>query len=352
MRGEYKVPGGKLVAVDVQTEEGRLARVSLSGDFFLEPDTALERIDAALNGMPETSNVKQLTAAIERTIGEMGDSVAMIGFTPEAVAIAVRRALGKATGWSDHTFEVIHDEPYHPAMHVALDQVITDEVGKGARGPTIRFWEWNAPAVVIGSFQSLSNEVDVAAAESYGVTILRRISGGGAMFMEPGNTITYSLVVPNSLVEGLSFERSYSFLDDWILTGLEKLGIDAKYVPLNDITSPAGKIAGAAQKRLASGAVLHHVTMAYDIDQDKMAEVLRTGQEKMSDKGTKSAKKRVDPLRSQTGMAREDIIESLKQHFSTLYHTNKGHVTDEEFAQARHLIDTKFASDQWTSRVP
>src|SRR5699024_11186934 len=122
-------------------------------------------------------------------------------------------------------------------------------------------------------------------------------------------TITYSLVVPNSLVEGLSFERSYSFLDDWIITDLEKLGIGAKYVPLNDITSPAGKIAGAAQKRLASGAVLHHVTMAYDIDQDKMAEVLRTGQEKMSDKGTKSAKKRVDPLRSQTGMAREDIID-------------------------------------------
>src|SRR5699024_12484403 len=91
--GEYKVPGGKLVAVDVQTEEGRLARVSLSGDFFLEPDTALERIDAALNGMPETSNVKQLTAAIERAIDEMGDSVAMIGFTPEAVAIEVRRAL-------------------------------------------------------------------------------------------------------------------------------------------------------------------------------------------------------------------------------------------------------------------
>lgn len=349
MRGEYKVPGGKLVAVDVEVAEGKLKTVSLSGDFFLEPDSALEDIDRALTGMPETASVADLTSAITAMLD---DSVAMIGFTPEAVGIAVRRALGKATSWHDHTFEVIHDDPVHPAVHVALDEVISTAVGNGTRGPTLRFWEWNAPAVVIGSFQSLRNEVDLEAVERYGVTVLRRISGGGAMFMEPGNTITYSLAVPQTLVEGLSFERSYSYLDDWILGGLEELGIAAKYVPLNDITSPAGKIAGAAQKRLASGAVLHHVTMAYDMDQDKMAQVLRVGQEKLSDKGTKSAKKRVDPLRSQTGMTRADIISSLKKYFESRYNTVPGHITAEEFAQAEELVATKFSNPEWTARVP
>ena len=48
----------------------------------------------------------------------------------------------------------------------------------------------------------------------HGVTVTRRVSGGGAMFIQPGNTITYSLYVPTSLVEGLSFEQSYAFLDD------------------------------------------------------------------------------------------------------------------------------------------
>ena len=52
MRGEYKVPGGKLVAVDVEVEAGRLARVAVSGDFFLEPDDALEGIAGALTGLP------------------------------------------------------------------------------------------------------------------------------------------------------------------------------------------------------------------------------------------------------------------------------------------------------------
>ncbi len=349
MRGEYKVPGGKLVAVDVEVEAGRLARVAVSGDFFLEPDDALEDIDGALTGMPETATVTQLANAVQ---GALADDVTMVGFSPDAVAIAVRRALGHATGWDDHTFELIHEGPESPAMHLALDQVLTEELDAGRRGPTLRIWEWASPAVIIGSFQSLRNEVDAEGAERHGVTVVRRISGGGAMFVEPGNTITYSLHVPASLVEGLSFERSYAFLDDWVLGALASVGIEATYKPLNDIASPAGKIAGAAQKRLRGGAVLHHVTMAYDIDADKMTEVLRIGREKLSDKGTKSANKRVDPLRSQTGMSREAVIAAFEDHFRSRYRTVEGKVTPEERAQAQELARTKFSTPEWTARVP
>jgi lipoate-protein ligase A len=154
------------------------------------------------------------------------------------------------------------------------------------------------------------------------------------MFIEPGNTITYSLTVPASLVDGLSYAQSYPFLDDWVLGALADVGVQARYVPLNDIASPEGKIAGAAQKRLASGAVLHHVTMAYDIDQDKMLQVLRIGREKMSDKGTTSANKRVDPLRSQTGKSRAAVIEAFKDHFRARYRTVDGRVSPAERARA------------------
>ena len=56
--------------------------------------------------------------------------------------------------------------------------------------------------MIIGSFQSLSNEIDTDAAERLGVQVVRRVSGGGAMFMEAGNCITFSLVVPDTLVTG------------------------------------------------------------------------------------------------------------------------------------------------------
>ncbi|MFC7405432.1 lipoate--protein ligase family protein [Georgenia alba] len=348
MHGEYKVPGGKLVVADVEVDGGRLARVRISGDFFLEPDTALEDIDAALVGMPESASAAHLAQAI----GGALDGATMVGFTPEAVGIAVRRALGRATSWADHTFDVIHGAPVHPALNVALDQVIPEEVAAGRRGPTMRIWEWDAPLVVIGSFQSVRNEVDPEGLARHGMMVVRRLSGGGAMFMEPGNCITYSLVVPASLVEGLTFEQSYAFLDDWVLGALEEVGVRARYVPLNDIASDQGKIGGAAQKRFASGVVLHHVTMAYDIDATKMLEVLRTGKEKLSDKGTTSANKRVDPMRSQTGMAREDIITAFLDHFRRRYRTRESDYTAAELDRARELMETRFLTEEWTNRVP
>ena len=92
---------------------------------------------------------------------------------------------------------------------------------------------------------------------------------------------------------------------------LAEIGVKAHYVPLNDIASEQGKIGGAAQRRFAGGVLLHHVTMSYDIDAEKMGDVLRIGREKLSDKGTRSANKRVDPIRSQTGLARDQIIEGF-----------------------------------------
>ncbi|GAA0478306.1 biotin/lipoate A/B protein ligase family protein [Streptomyces olivaceiscleroticus] len=349
--GEYKVPGGKLVVVDLDVTDGALRHVRVAGDFFLEPDEALLDINAALEGAPADTGARGLADRIEAALPA---GVALIGFTAEAVGIAVRRAVARATDWTDHDWQIIHEPPQEPALHMALDEVLTTEVAEGRRPPTLRVWEWDRPAVIIGSFQSLRNEVDAAGAEKHGITVVRRISGGGAMFVEPGNTITYSLCVPESLVHGLTFAESYAYLDDWVLAALGDMGINAWYKPLNDIATDAGKIAGAAQKRIVagSGAVLHHVTMSYDIDADKMVEVLRIGKEKLSDKGTTSAKKRVDPLRRQTGLPRAQVIDRMITSFRTRYGGTDAAVTDEEFARARELATTKFSSAEWTARVP
>ncbi|CAN5396221.1 biotin/lipoate A/B protein ligase family protein [soil metagenome] len=351
MHGEFKVPGGKLVVVDLEIDgDGEVLRdVRLSGDFFLEPDHALTAINAALDGADAASSAAQLAA---RVTAALPAGTVMYGFGAADVATAVRRALSAATSWTDHDWLLIHEPARSPQHHMALDQVLLEEVGAGRRPPMLRVWEWAAPCVVIGSFQSLRNEVDSEAAERLGIEVVRRISGGGAMFIEPGNTITYSLYVPPSLVEGLSFQDSYAFLDDWVLGALADLGIKAWYQPLNDITSPGGKIAGAAQKRLAGGAVLHHVTMAYDIDAAKMTHVLRIGREKLSMKGTASAAKRVDPLRSQTGLPREAVIEAMIASFRGRYGLDATTVTDGESARAAELIRTKFGTTEWISRVP
>ncbi|MEV7425309.1 MULTISPECIES: lipoate--protein ligase family protein [unclassified Streptomyces] len=351
MHGEYKVPGGKLVVVDLDVADGALRGVRVAGDFFLEPDEAIGAIDRALEGAPADTDAAGLAARIEAALPA---GTVMYGLSAEGVAVAVRRALAGATEWSDYDWQLIHEPPQSPALHMALDEVITAEVAAGVRPPTLRVWEWDSPAVIIGSFQSLRNEVDPAGARRHGVTVVRRVSGGGAMFVEPGNTITYSLSVPQSLVSGLSFADSYAYLDDWVLSALGDMGITAWYQPLNDIATDQGKIAGAAQKRVVDGrgAVLHHVTMAYDIDADKMLDVLRIGGEKLSDKGTRSAKKRVDPLRRQTGLEREAVIERMIDSFRGRYGLTTGRATDAELARAEELVATKFSTARWTARVP
>ena len=350
MHGEYKPPGGKLVAADVEVVAGRLARVQVSGDFFLEPDEALDHVNAALTGIPAIADASAMTARITAALG--GDAV-LTGFTAGAVATAVRRALTRASCWRDHEWRLIREAPQDPALHMALDEVLAREVAAGRRPPTLRIWDWSAPAVVIGSFQSLRNEVDAAEAARLGMTVVRRTSGGGAMFVEPGNTITYSLYAPESLVAGMSYAESYGYLDDWVIGALtQDLGVSAWYQPLNDIASAQGKLGGAAQKRLVGGTVLHHVTMAYDIDADAMTRVLRIGREKLSDKGIPSAVKRVDPLRRQTRLPRAEIIDTLTAHFRRRYGLTLDTLTAAELRAARDLARTKFSSGQWTGRVP
>ncbi len=349
LHGEYKVRGGKLVVVDLDTQNGALANVHVSGDFFLEPDEALDTINAALTGLPVDVPGSTIADAITAALPA---DVVLFGFSAQAVAVAVRRALAKATSWFDHEWDIIAPTVLPTALNVALDEVLTREVGAGLRNPTLRFWDWDEPSVVIGSFQSVRNELDADGVARHGIKVVRRITGGGAMFMEAGNCITYSLYLPQTLVDGLSFEDSYKFLDSWVMAALDSIGVQAFYVPLNDIATEQGKIGGAAQKRLGNGAMLHHVTMSYDIDAEKMVQVLRIGKEKLSDKGTRSAKKRVDPLRRQTGMSRQEILGTLTATFKELYDARLSPLTDAELAAAATLVTEKFDTPEWLNRIP
>jgi lipoate-protein ligase A len=83
-----------------------------------------------------------------------------------------------------------------------------------------------------------------------------------------------------------------------------------------------------------------------------MLQVLRIGREKLSDKGTRSANKRVDPVRSQTHLPRADVMASFLATFRSLYQVVDGELTASELAEARELAETKFRSPEWTARVP
>lgn len=254
--------------------------------------------------------------------------------------------------WLASRWRLVRGRAVAAPLNHALDEVLLRRGGAGTAPPTLRFWDRLVPEVAIGRFQSVRNEVDMAAAGRYGVQVVRRMTGGGAIFIEPANIITYSLTAPEILVEGLSFVESYAFCDRWVITALRSLGLDAVYQPINDISSPGGKIGGAAQAR-RHGGVLHHTSMSYDLNSDRMLEVLRIGREKLSDKGITSAAKRVTPLRQQTELPRQSIVERMVESFAAIVGVlDEEELTDSELDEAEAMVETKYGTPEWTGLLP
>lgn len=172
------------------------------------------------------------------------------------------------------------------------------------------------------------------------------------MFVEPGNAVTYSLYAPSSLVAGVSFADSYAFLDDWVLGVLGGVGV-GRVVPAVERHRFGGRQDrwGCAEAGGWCGVASRDDVVRHRCGQDG-GEVLRAGKEKLSDKGIASARKRVDPLRRQTGMARERIIDRLVAGFGQRYGLVENAVSPGERERTRELVDAKFATPEWAGRVP
>ena len=231
--------------------------------------------------------------------------------------------------------------------HMALDEVLLDAVAAGRRPPLLRFWGWTQPTLVLGSNQAVANELDLAAVERRGFTIVRRLSGGGTMLAEPLRTITWSLVMPVEPVAGMSFIDSFAHLDRWAVETLRSLGVDAGYRPINDIVSPAGKIAGAAQAR-RRGALLHHVTMAYSLDPVLLLELVRIGRPAISERGVRSAAKTVSPLDTLLTLQRVEVVAAL----ASASGARPGRLEPAELEAAAASAADKYARHEWIYRLP
>nr|WP_176705171.1 biotin/lipoate A/B protein ligase family protein [Halobacterium sp. GN101] len=247
------------------------------------------------------------------------------------------------------TLRVITDGTYSEPVQQALERVLADKVAAGDIGPTLRVWYRDAPAVPIGRFQSYEDEVATDYVERHDIDVVRRATGGGAMYVEPGAVLTYSLYLPPEDVPD-DVADSYVYLDQWAIDALQAVGIDASYEPLNDIVHADGKLGGAAQLR-TDGAVLHHTTMSYDLDIERMLRVLRIGEEKLSDKAVASAEKRVAVMTDHTDASRATIVDALVAAIGDTFETRRGSLSAATLEAARTLAAEQFDTAAWTRKL-
>jgi lipoate---protein ligase len=241
-------------------------------------------------------------------------------------------------------WRVIPIEVRSAAMNMAIDEAISKSVSNGAN-PTIRFYKWLPSAVSIGYFQSLNDVVNKKYCKRNGVNIVRRRTGGGAVYHSNRGEITYSVIGPVDMFPKNIIE-SYKLICGWVILGLKNLDIHAEFQPINDIIVKGKKISGNAQTR-RNNILLQHGTILYDVDVEKMFSMLRVPDEKLRANLIKSAEERVTRVLDFKQITATQTYEALLKGFTQDKEFDMGSLTDDELINAERLAISKYGTDEW-----
>ena len=181
-----------------------------------------------------------------------------------------------------------------PAYNLAFEEYV---LAHRTEGDYLILWQ-NDSTVVIGRNQNAEEEIDRAFVEAHGVRVVRRTTGGGAVYHDLGN-LNYSFITDAGEAENLTMGR----FTKPVTSALQGLGLRAEASGRNDILVEGRKVSGTAQ-RLLNGRILHHGTLLFDTDPDMVAGALRADPEKFRSKSSKSVRSRVGNIRD---FLREDM---------------------------------------------
>ncbi|MHA2208459.1 MAG: lipoate--protein ligase family protein [Candidatus Thorarchaeota archaeon] len=235
--------------------------------------------------------------------------------------------------------------------NMAIDESIMLAVKEGDVPPTLRLYRWNPSAVSIGTFQGMTEEVDLDFCENHEIDYIRRITGGGAVFHDYEGEITYSIILPRGHRLALDdILESYRLLCGGVVKGLELLGIEAEFKPINDVIAGGKKVSGNAQTRRHS-CVLQHGTTLLDLDVETMFSVLKVPQEKISDKMIADVKERVTSVRDLLGrpVTFDELGEALEVGFAKALGVElvHGDLTKNENQTLEHVKSERYENDEW-----
>ncbi len=242
-------------------------------------------------------------------------------------------------------FRLIPFRFFNAAMNMAIDETIMEGIRNGTTAPTIRLYGWEPSAVSIGCFQGLQYEVNEEACRQAGVDVVRRITGGGAVFHDRDGEVTYSILGPLEIFPANVLE-SYRLICADLVSALAGLGIPAAFAPVNDIVAGERKISGNAQTR-RKGVFLQHGTILYTVDVERMFSLLNVSEVKISDKLIRSVKKRVTCVREWADVDQAGLIAALETAFSASWPVQPGDYTESELARAKQLAGEKYGSRAW-----
>jgi len=233
---------------------------------------------------------------------------------------------------------------------MGIDESIAYARRMGETPNTVRLYRWNPSAVSVGYFQSMRDEVDLESCRRLGVDVIRRITGGGAVFHDYDGEITYSLIAPDDDPKiPKDIVSSYRLICGCLIRGLRALGLEAEFKPINDIVAGGRKISGNAQTRRI-GVVHQHGTILREVDPALMFSLLKVPSEKIRDKLIKSVEERVTSINNHLGreVSFEEMKKAFKEGFEKAFKIKlvERRITEYENGLTVELRE-KYASKEW-----
>ncbi len=252
------------------------------------------------------------------------------------------------------TWRLLPLETNSGAMNMAVDEAILTARIEGKVPNTLRLYRWQPSTVSVGRNQNPASEVYLDACKQQGVDVVRRISGGGAVYHDFEGEVTYSKVAPTQDIAAGDITAVYAKVYEAVKDSLRLLGItadfsggDAKNCP--NMTVHGKKISGSSQT-ITRGTVLQHGTLLRSIDLPKMFTLLRL-RDASCTQAADIAKRKITSIQNELGhpVTPDTVANALAQGFRIMLkmQLEVGELSPYEKNLAEKLYKEKYSTEKW-----
>ena len=227
----------------------------------------------------------------------------------------------------------------NPYYNMAFDEYCLESLPMDE--PVFYLWQ-NRPAVIVGFNQEVNTEVNLDFLKENGIDLVRRVTGGGAVFHDLGN-LNYTIVGRSE-----DLERDYPEYASIMAKALQSLGVPATLSGRNDILVEGRKVSGFA-KRVCKNRLMVHGTLMYNVDVDVLTKVLNPSNTKLQSKGIASVRSRVANLCDY--LPEIPNIQTFSNRLEEILSCNNAdteyQLSDTDLTNIQLLTDKKFATWEW-----
>lgn len=227
-----------------------------------------------------------------------------------------------------------------PAWNLAAEQYVFDALSRDRT--YFMLWQ-NDNAIIIGKHQNAAAEINQQFVRENGVRVVRRLSGGGAVYHDMGN-LNFTFIADAGDMESINFK----LFCQPVVAALAALGVTAEVNGRNDMTIDGQKFSGNSQY-LKEGRVMHHGTIMFDSDLDRVAQALHVDQEKIAAKGVVSVRSRVTTVRQHMPhpVELEEFRRVLLDNILAQQPGEEYIFTEADKAQIARLREQRYATWEW-----